>query len=191
MNDPVTKQLDRHFFDLDAVDVAQALIGVSLFVDGVGGVISETEAYDETDPASHCFERWRSAINESMYLPAGHAYVCPGRHFYHLNFVCREEGFGSAVLIRALRPHADSVSAMKERRDHFYEQGVPAGVGYLCGRPGPLCESLAIGAKHDGRSLYEKPFKLLCRQSDPVIRLGPRIGITKGKEKSWRFRLES
>src|SRR5882762_3527302 len=94
MNDVGGRLLDQKFFDGDAVDVAEALIGVTLLVNGVGGVIIETEAYDESDPASHCFAKWRSALNESMYLPAGHAYVCPGRHFYNLNFVCREIGFG-------------------------------------------------------------------------------------------------
>lgn len=179
--------LPRNFFDSDALKVAKALIGVTLFVEGIGGTIIETEAYDETDPASHCFEKWRSAINESMYLSGGHAYVCPGRHFYHLNFVCRESGFGSAVLIRALEPDLSSVGVMKERRDRFFERAVRKGYGYLSYRPGPLCEALAIGAKHDGASLFGSPFELFDRASIPPIKETPRIGITKAPGKLWRF----
>jgi DNA-3-methyladenine glycosylase len=187
MPPPNRKPLRLDYFDRDALDVARSLIGVSVFVNGVGGVIIETEAYDETDSASHCFEQWRSVINESMYLPGGHAYVCPGRHFYNLNFVCREAGFGSAVLIRALLPDRDSVATMRERRDHFYRRGVPKGTHYLCGKPGPLCEALAVGARHDGLSLYSRPFELFDCDSDLRVEEGPRIGITSAKERKWRF----
>lgn len=180
------QSLPSNFFDRDALEVARSLIGVTLLVDGIGGMIVETEAYDETDPASHCFEKWRSAINDSMYLSGGHAYVCPGRHFYHLNFVCRESGFGSAVLIRAIEPDSRSIGTMKERRDHFFARP-PSRYDYLCNRPGPLCEALAIGAKHDGSSLFCSPFELFDRTTIPPITETPRIGITKAREKHWRF----
>ncbi|MGY4155636.1 DNA-3-methyladenine glycosylase [Bradyrhizobium sp. USDA 4461] len=187
LNDRSAKPLHRDFFDRDAHIVAEELIGVTLLFDGIGGVIVETEAYDETDAASHCFDGWRSAINQSIYLPGGHAYVCPGRHLYNLNLVCRESNFGSAVLIRAIRPLPESILVMKERRDHFYENEPPAINRYLCAGPGPVCEALAIVGKHDGMSLFERPFELFARSVRPKIRSGRRIRISKNQACNWRF----
>lgn len=164
--------LPLNFFEADADRVAENLIGVVLLVDGVGGLIVETEAYDEGDPASHCYRGRCTAMNEAMFLAGGHAYVCPGRHMFHLNFVCGPEGYGSAVLIRALRPLDGSVGKMKERRDP-YQSRPPKGVRYLCSGPAKLCEALGIGCKLNGASLYKAPFELRSRVG--------RIRIVKGK----------
>jgi len=107
--------LTRTFFEGSADEVAKNLIGVSIFVNGIGGAIVETEAYDEGDPASHCSDGEPTALNESMFLAGGHAYVCPGRHMLNLNLTCGPRGFGSAILIRALRPSPDSVEVMTLR----------------------------------------------------------------------------
>ena len=42
-------------FSQDVVTVARLLIGITLLVNGVGGPIVETEAYDAADPASHSY----------------------------------------------------------------------------------------------------------------------------------------
>ncbi len=86
-------------------DVAPELIGAQLYVDGVGGVIVEVEAYDHEDPAAHGFGNRRTERNASMFLGGGHVYVYRsyGIHWC-LNFVCGVEGVAGAVLIRALKP---------------------------------------------------------------------------------------
>ena len=64
-----SRQID---FDAPAEAVARALIGATLLVDGVGGVIVETEAYDQSDAASHT-HMGPTARNAAMFGPSGHA----------------------------------------------------------------------------------------------------------------------
>jgi 3-methyladenine DNA glycosylase Mpg len=102
------------FFSQDVVTVARGLIGITLLVNGVGGPIAETEAYDAADPASHSY-RGRSARNGSVFGPPGYAYVyCSYGIHWCLNLVCGAE-VGGAVLIRALQP-INGVDVMAERR---------------------------------------------------------------------------
>lgn len=163
-------------------EVAPDLIGATLLVDGVGGVIVELEAYDQEDPASHGF-RGRTARNAAMFGPAGHAYVYRsyGIHWC-LNFVCAEPDRADAVLIRALEP-THGVEAMRERR------GVER-LTALCSGPGKLCQALAVTRAHDGRALDEPPFELQARGEALQIVTGPRIGITRAAELTWRYGLE-
>ena len=158
------------------VDVARALIGTTLLVDGTGGLVVETEAYDRTDPASHTF-RGLTPRNAAMFGPPGHAYVYRsyGLHWC-LNLVCEP---GSAVLIRALEPQR-GVDLMQQRRN-----GMPL-LG-LCRGPGRLCQALAITGAHDGLPLDAPPFTVLARTTEPEITAGPRIGITRGTDTPWRF----
>ena len=67
-----TRALPAEAFAGSVHEVAPALIGVTLLVDGVGGRIVEVEAYDHEDPASHGF-RGRTERNASMFGPPGHA----------------------------------------------------------------------------------------------------------------------
>ncbi len=175
-------KLDRHFFARDALTVARDLIGVTLLVKGVGGIIVEAEAYDHTDPASHSFGGKRTARNESMFGPAGHAYVYRsyGIHWC-LNFVCGAEPMGGAVLIRALEP-SEGLAAMRRRRGDFETRA-------LCAGPGRLTQALGITNALDAKPLDEPPFELLPRVPPVEIEVGPRIGITRAMDLPWRFGL--
>jgi DNA-3-methyladenine glycosylase len=174
--------LGRDFFARSVHEVAPDLIGVTLLVDGVGGPIVEVEAYDQEDPASHAF-RGSTARNAVMFGPPGHAYVYRsyGIHWC-LNLVCDVEGRAEAALIRALAPER-GLDEMRTRRGVLADRA-------LCSGPGKLCQALAVTREHDGLALDAPPFALLEREGTPPIVTGPRIGITRAVEHSWRYGLE-
>lgn len=165
----------------DSENVARELIGAVLLVDGVGGRIVETEAYDRADPASHTFNG-PTARNRAMFGPPGRAYVYRsyGIHWC-LNFVCREEGHGAGVLIRAIEP-LEGIDEMRQRR------GLED-VKLLCSGPGRVGQALAIRHDMNGSRLDQAPFKVFARDEDYPIATGPRIGISKAMEVHWRFGL--
>jgi len=169
------RMIERAFFARDAATVARTLIGVSVLVDGVGGVIVETEAYDQTDPASHAF-RGPTARNAAMFGPYGHAYVYRsyGLHWC-MNFVCLP---GSGVLIRAIEPVAGlaEMAALRGLSDPRL----------LCAGPGRLCQALGVDRSFDGLPLDAPPFAL-SPGSELLVASGPRIGLTRGVETPWRF----
>lgn len=163
------------------VAVARQLIGWTLLVDGVGGVIVETEAYDADDPASHSFSG-RTARNAAMFGPPGHAYVylSYGLHWC-LNFVCREAGHGAAVLVRALQP-THGLDVMRARRGLEPLRLLAAG-------PGRVGQALGIDRSFDGLPLDAPPFELLPPPGAVGVVVGPRIGVSKAAEMPWRFGL--
>jgi len=169
-------------FSADSVDVAQRLIGTLLLVDGVGGRIVETEAYDREDPASHSFSG-PTPRNATMFGPPGHAYVYRsyGIHWC-LNFVCREAGHGAGVLIRAIEPLA-GLDVMRARRQHHDER-------LLCAGPGRVGQALGVTRAHDGLSLQAPPFELTPPAEALALVVGPRIGISKAVDVPWRFGLQ-
>ena len=168
-------------FVADAVVVARALIGATLRVDGVGGTIVETEAYDRDDPASHS-HAGPTPRNQAMFGPPGRAYVYRsyGIHWC-LNFVCREEGHGAGVLIRALAP-TQGLDRMRERRGLDDPR-------LLCAGPGRLGQALGITRDFNGLRLDAPPFELLAAEGAPPVVTGPRIGISRAVEQPWRFGL--
>ena len=175
------RRLRRRFFARSVHEVAPALVGATLLVDRVGGVIVEVEAYDRDDPAAHGY-RGLTARNASMFGPPGHAYVYRsyGIHWC-LNLVCEAEGTPSAVLLRALEP-THGVEVMKTRR------GL-ADARALCSGPGRLCQALAVNGTHDGLPLDEPPFVLFAAERDVAVVKGPRIGLTRATDLPWRYGL--
>lgn len=176
------KPLKRAFFARSVHEVAPDLIGATLLVDGVGGIIVEVEAYHHTDPAAHSY-RGPTPRNLVMFGPPGFAYVYRsyGIHWC-LNFVCEKQGSASAVLIRALEP-THGIAAMRRRRGL---QDTRA----LCSGPGKLTEALAITGAHNGLALDAPPIALHARAKKPDIVAGVRIGITKAVELPWRYGLK-
>ncbi len=167
----------RAFFDRAATEVAPDLLGLSLFVDGVGGVIVETEAYTPDDPASHSFVGI-TRRNAAMFGNPGHAYVYRsyGLHWC-LNVVCER---GHAVLLRALHPsHGAAIMAMRRGTDRLSD---------LCSGPGKLSQALGITDSDDGRPFGDDRLAFLRTASArPAMVQGPRIGITKGADRPWRW----
>jgi DNA-3-methyladenine glycosylase len=173
--------LDREFFARDVHEVAPALIGARLLVDGVGGIVVEVEAYAPDDPASHSF-RGPTARNAAMFGPPGHAYVYRsyGIHWC-LNLVCGPPGVGAAVLLRALEP-AHGIEVMEARR-HLTDGRL------LCAGPGRLTEALGVTGAHDGRPLDAAPFALWSAPDAVEVAQAPRVGITRAADLPWRYAL--
>ena len=168
-------------FSDDAHIVAARLIGAILLVDGVGGRIVETEAYDREDPASHTFAG-PTARNAVMFGPPGHAYVYRsyGIHWC-LNFVCRESGHGAGVLLRAIEPLTG--------QDRMAERRALTDPALLCAGPGRLAQALGITSANNGMRIDASPFDLQAAAGPVEVVAGVRIGITKAVDVPWRFGL--
>jgi DNA-3-methyladenine glycosylase len=160
-------------------DVARRLLGHTLLVDGVGGIIVEVEAYAPDDPASHAF-RGRTARNGTMFGPAGRLYVYRsyGMHWC-ANITCGPPDRAEALLLRALEPQC-GLDTMRARR------GV-ADIRLLCSGPGRLTQALGISGEHDGARLDRKPFALIPPDHALEFDTTPRVGITKAAGLPWRY----
>ena len=176
------KLLKRRFFARSVHEVAPDLIGATLLVNGIGGIIVEVEAYHHTEPAAHSF-RGPTARNAVMFGPPGFVYVYRsyGIHWC-VNFVCEKKGSASAVLIRALQP-THGLAAMRRRR-HLSDERA------LCSGPGKLTEALGITDGQNALALDAPPFALFARTARPEIVFGVRIGITKAVDLPWRYGLK-
>lgn len=162
-----------------AVGAARGLLGWTLLVDGVGGVIVEAEAYTADDPASHSFSG-QTRRNASMFGPPGTIYVYRsyGVHWC-VNVAVEPEGVGAAVLLRALEP-THGLAMMRQRR------GIDD-VRRLCSGPGRLTQALAITGAHDGATVGQPPFVLQPPGGRVAVAATPRIGISKATGRPWRF----
>jgi DNA-3-methyladenine glycosylase len=171
--------LAHAFYDRPVLEVAPALLGCVVRHGDTAGVIVETEAYHESEPASHAFVgvTERSA---PLFGPPGRAYVYRSYGIHALfNAVCDQEGVGAAVLIRALEP-LEGIDHMRARR----------GVADLCSGPGKLTQALGITLEHNTTDLAAGPVVIEARppgwESLDVV-VGTRIGITKAPDLPWRF----
>ena len=100
--------LDNCFFERDSFQVAEEILGCTLFRklsdgDVIHSIITEVEVYDGfSDKASHA-HRGLTKGNQVMFGPAGRAYIylCYGIHWL-FNVTTRESGYPAALLIRSV-----------------------------------------------------------------------------------------
>lgn len=179
-----SKKPDLNFLKGIASEVAPRLLGCVLEreIDGktVGVRIVETEAYDQTDVASHSY-KGKTQRTEVMFGPAGNLYVyfTYGMH-YCCNIVVGDDGYGAAVLIRAVEP-LDGTEIIEKRRN---KTGADATNG-----PAKLCQALGIDKQMNGHDLSRGTLKLVPQDAltNDQITQTTRIGISQGKDVPWRF----
>ena len=181
------RALPADFYDRPVLEVAPELIGCVVTHGDTAGVIVETEAYHESEPASHAFAGL-TPRTQTLFGAPGVAYVYRsyGVHAM-LNAVCEPAGIGAGVLIRALEPIA-GVERMRARRSPIGTR--PARDAELCSGPGKLTQALGIWLDEDGTSLSKGPVRIGPRAGswrDPAVSIGTRIGINRAVELRWRF----
>lgn len=171
--------------------VAPRLLGATLS-HRVGGQtvavrITEVEAYDQDDPASHSF-RGPTARTQSMFLCGGHLYTYRS-HGLHVcaNIACDGVGRGSAVLLRGGVVVAGRAAAVQRRAGRD-------GDGWLAAGPGRLCAALGIELDDDGAWLLGTAHPRLApaEVSNPHppstrVLVGPRVGVTQAPDRPWRW----
>lgn len=166
--------LPRSFFARDALVVARALVGCHLVHGPRVGRIVETEAYrGPTDLACHARVGLTKRTRSLLGAP-GHAYVflVYGMHDC-MNVVCKAEGSGHAVLLRAVEPISGFVDEAR-------------GDG-----PGRLAKIMQIARTHDGLDVCEGgALGFLPRARRPKVGVSARVGVGYAgawAEKPWRF----
>jgi len=179
------KALPPEFYDRPVVEVARDLIGCTVEHAGAAGVIVETEAYHECEPACHAFAGL-TPRTRTLFGSPGRAYVYRSYGIHALlNAVCESEDIGAAVLIRALEP-LEGIEEMRARRGQLAGRRDED----LCSGPGKLTQALGVKLVENGGDLYNGPIRIRPRESawlEPNVVQGTRIGITKAVELRWRF----
>jgi DNA-3-methyladenine glycosylase len=169
------------------LEVARELLGCVVHHGACSGVIVETEAYHDSEPACHAFVGL-TPRTEILFGPPGRAYVYRSYGIHALlNAVSEPAGVGAAVLIRALEP-LDGVELMASRRGPVGNSA--RGLRQLCSGPGKLTQALGISIADNGGDLARGPVTISARPKgwrDPPVSIGRRIGITKAAELPWRF----
>jgi len=183
--------LTKEFYNkYSTLEIARRLLGCQLVrvtAEGqTAGIIVETEAYLQDDPACHAYTR-PTERNKSMFLKAGTSYVYLIYGLYHcFNVVTSPPGIGEAVLIRALQP-AEGIQLMQQRRKTDILKN-------LCSGPGKLAKAMDINRSLDGHNLSLTPFFIEVNQESDKpnydqseIIITTRIGLTKGADLPYRF----
>jgi len=173
---------DFEFLKQPASEVALLLLGCILEREINGKVVRvrivETEAYYQTDAASHSY-KGQTQRTEVMFGKPGHLYVyfTYGMH-YCCNIVTGEKGVGAAVLIRAVEP-LEGEEVMQELRMVNGKN--------LTNGPAKLCQALGVNKTLNGHDLKQSPLKLIVQKPVKNFTQTERIGISQAKDVLWRF----
>ena len=140
------------------------------------GVIVETEAYSQNDPACHGYRR-RSPSNETLFGEPGHFYVYVSYGIHHcVNVVTHRAEWANGVLLRAV-----AVPGEAER--------VAAGPALLARRFGiDRADDARPARPEEGLWIAPRPKPLMALQATDLVQAG-RIGISQGQELPWRWYL--
>lgn len=172
------------FFIQDTLTVAHDLIGKELRYNHphygrLSGIITETEAYTQDDPACHAYKGKKTNRTWPMFLEGGHIYIYMIYGMYRcLNISTDIEGCGSAVLIRSIRPLTGLDTMINLRQKPIQE---------CANGPGKLYNALDIDPALNGKKLGDSLDIIDSNMSINAIKRTPRIGISKGKDLLWRF----
>jgi DNA-3-methyladenine glycosylase len=177
------RALPREFYERPVLEVARDLIGCTVEHAGASGVIVETEAYHESEPACHAFVGL-TRRTRTLFGRPGRAYVYRSYGIHSLlNAVCEPEGVGAAVLIRALSP-LEGTEQMRVRRGGLERDEE------LCSGPGKLTQALGVELDANEGDLARGPVLIRARAAharELEVLQGPRVGITRATELEWRF----
>ena len=172
--------LPSEFFCRPAQDVAPELVGCRLVKrqpngDMLWGVIVETEAYSQDEPACHGYRR-RSPQNETLFGPPGRFYVYVSYGIHHcVNVVTDRPEWANGVLMRAV-----ALPAEPER--------VAAGPGLLARRFGmDRSDDRRPATGEHGVWLAPRPASIVS----PDLVTTTRIGISEGNELPLRWYLRA
>lgn len=191
------KPVLRSLFLPDPRQVAPLLLGKVLIRRGkdslLAGRIVELEAYlGAEDPAAHA-AAGRTARNQVLFGPPGHAYVyfIYGTH-YCLNVSCMAEGEAGCLLFRALEPLHGVEEMAAARRVTKTERGNNL-LRRIAGGPGRLAQALGITRERDnGKDLTDDAGDLWIGDDGfekPKVQTTARIGITRAADLPLRYLL--
>lgn len=201
--------LPREFYVQETVQAAPSLLNCLLVHASPEGLtvgrITETEAYTHDDPACHAF-RGQTRRNAPMFGPPGHAYIYFTYGMHHcFNAVTAPESQGEAVLVRAVEP-LEGLELMQRRRGLSVDGAIQQHslreatedrdrlrlARSLCGGPGRLCQAFGLDRALNGLDLTTGT-RLWIAPAAPSpfteVAATPRIGITQGTDRLWRFTL--
>ena len=188
MNSRESIPLPPRFFARPAEVVAPELLGCLLVkrqADGalLAGVIVETEAYCQSEPACHGHRR-RSPSNETLFGEPGRFYVYLTYGVYHcVNVVTGRSDWANGVLLRAA--------------------ALPGEPERTAAGPGLLARRFGIDRSHDGMvaspasclwlaprppamaALLERP----TAGGEATLQQTRRIGVSQGQDLPWRWYL--
>lgn len=180
--------LPKEFYEKhDTLTLSKLLLGCTLVHESpegrTAGIIVETEAYLQGDPACHAYRK-KTVRNAPMFESAGtcYVYLIYGMH-YCVNISSGAKDIGEAVLIRALEP-TEGIELMQKRRK-------TNDLKNLCSGPAKLVQAMGITLDFNFLRLDSDEFHCLeSKNNDFSIVTTTRIGITQGADLPYRFYIE-